>query len=118
MGFLKNYGFTLILLAAVVAGGICGAVWGEKAAIVKPVGEFFLNVVFVLIVPLIFFSISSAACKICRSKTAWKLLGTTLGVFLVLSASVALIAFFLFKIPDLMRLLYCKASLSTRFFLT
>ena len=51
MVFLKNYGFSLLLLAGVIAGGICGAIWGEGTAVVRPIGELFLNVVFVLIVP-------------------------------------------------------------------
>ena len=98
MGFLKNYGFTLAILAGVTAGGVCGALLGEKVAVVRPVGEFFLNAVFVLIVPLILFSISSATCKICRSNTAWRLFGTTLGVFLVMSAADGLLAFILFMV--------------------
>lgn len=98
MGFWKNYGFTLALLAGVIAGGVCGAVWGEKTAIVRPIGDFFLNVVFVLIVPLVVFSISSATCKLCRSGIAWKLLGTSLGTFVVMSAVAGALAFFLFML--------------------
>lgn len=98
MGFLKNYGFSLLLLAGVIAGGICGAVWGEGTAVVRPVGELFLNIVFILIVPLIIFSISSATCKLCRSGIAWRLLGTTLGTFIVMSAVAGLVGFILFMI--------------------
>ena len=96
--FIKNYGFTLALLAGVIAGGVCGLVWGEGTAVVRPVGEFFLDVVFVLIVPLVAFSISSAACKVCRSGIAWKLLGMTLGTFLLLAAVAGAVAFVLFMV--------------------
>jgi Na+/H+-dicarboxylate symporter len=96
--FIKNYGFTLALLAGVVAGAVCGIVWGQGTAVVRPVGELFLDVVFVLIVPLVAFSISSAACKVCRSGIAWKLLGTTLGTFLLLSAVAGAVAFVLFMV--------------------
>ena len=98
MSFWKHYGFTIALLAGVVAGGICGLIWGEGTAVVRPVGELFLNVVFVLIVPLVAFSMSSATCKVCRSGIAWRLLGATLGTFLVLSAVAGAIAFVLFMI--------------------
>jgi len=98
MGFWKNYGFTLALLAGVVAGAVCGLVWGEGTAVVRPVGEWFLDAVFVLIVPLVAFSMASASCKVCRSGIAWKLLGTTLGTFLLLSAVACALAFVLFMI--------------------
>ena len=94
--FIKNYGFTLALLAGVAAGAVCGIVWGRGTAVVRPVGELFLDVVFVLIVPLVAFSMASATCKVCRSGIAWKLLGTTLGTFLLLSAVAGTVAFVLF----------------------
>ena len=98
MGFWKHYGFTLALLAGVVAGAVCGLVWGEGTVVVRPVGEMFLDVVFVLIVPLVAFSMASATCKVCRSGIAWKLLGATLGTFLLLSAVACAVAFVLFMI--------------------
>lgn len=98
MSFWKHYGFTVALLAGIVIGGVCGLVWGEGTAVVRPVGELFLDVVFVLIVPLVAFSMASATCKVCRSGIAWRLLGTTLGTFLVLSAVAGAIAFVLFMV--------------------
>lgn len=96
MGFWKNYGFSLALLAGVIAGGIFGAIWGEGTAVVKPIGDLFLNVVFVLIVPLVLFSMSSATCKLCNSGLAGKLLGSSLVVFLLMSAVAGALAFVLF----------------------
>ncbi len=95
MGFWKNYGFTLALLAGVIAGAVCGMVWGEGTAMVRPVGDVFLDVVFVLIVPLVAFSMSSAAVKVCRSGMAWRLLGTTLGVFVLMSVAAAVLTYVL-----------------------
>ena len=95
MGFWKNYGFTLALLAGLSAGAVCGLVWGEGTAVVRPVGDVFLDVVFVLIVPLVVFSMSSAAVKVCRSGMAWRLLGTTLGVFVLMSVVAAVLTYVL-----------------------
>ncbi|MBO5547034.1 MAG: cation:dicarboxylase symporter family transporter [Bacteroidales bacterium] len=95
MGFWKNYGFTLALLAGLAAGAVCGLVWGEGTAVVRPVGDVFLDVVFVLIVPLVVFSMSSAAVKVCRSGMAWRLLGTTLGVFVLMSVVAAVLTYVL-----------------------
>ena len=40
---IKNYKSTLILLGSVVIGAICGLIFKEKAEIVKPLGDLFLN---------------------------------------------------------------------------
>ena len=58
--FLKNYGATLLLLLGLVVGGVLGAVLGEKASVLRPVGTLFLNLVFVLVVPLVFFSVAQS----------------------------------------------------------
>ena len=47
--FLKNYGSTLALLAGLVAGGIIGICSSAAATAVKPVGDLFLNLIFVII---------------------------------------------------------------------
>ena len=56
--FFKTYKSIIILLAAIVIGAIVGIVFKEKAAILSPLGDIFLNLMFVIIVPLIFLSIS------------------------------------------------------------
>lgn len=40
----------------VIIGVICGLVFKEKAQVVKPLGDLFLNLLLVIIVPLIFFT--------------------------------------------------------------
>lgn len=57
---LNNYRFSIILLIGVVIGAIAGLIMGEQATIVKPIADIFLNLVFCLIVPIVFFSISSS----------------------------------------------------------
>lgn len=58
--FLKRWRFTLILISAVAGGALLGYVAGPKAAVLKPFGDVFLNLLFTAVVPLIFFSLSSA----------------------------------------------------------
>ena len=43
-----------------LVGGVAGAVAGPGASVVKPVGDIFLNLIFVLVVPLVFFSIAQS----------------------------------------------------------
>lgn len=88
--FFKNYRFTVILLSAILIGGAAGLIFGEKTAVVKPFGDLFLNLMFMIIVPLVFFSISSAISNMKGMKRLGKIMGSILVVFLV-TASVAAI---------------------------
>lgn len=89
---LKNYASTLLLLAGVVAGGVCGAVFGPAASVVKPVGDIFLNLLFTIVVPLVFFSIATSICKLRASGKVGKVITATLLVFLVMSIIASFIA--------------------------
>jgi Na+/H+-dicarboxylate symporter len=88
--FFKNYRFTVILLSAIIIGGAAGLIFGEKTAVVKPFGDLFLNLMFMIIVPLVFFSIASAVSNMSGMKRLGKIMGSILVVFL-LTASVAAI---------------------------
>ncbi len=62
-GFLKNYSFSLILLCSIALGAGLGVLFGQKIAFIKPLGDIFLNLLFTAVVPLVFFSISSAIAE-------------------------------------------------------
>ena len=83
--FLKNYKQTLILLAAIIIGAIVGLCCGEKATILSPLGDIFINLMFIIIVPLIFLTISTSISKISQPKRVGKILGTTVLVFIITS---------------------------------
>ena len=57
---LKAYRFPIILLISIIIGSIIGLVFGEKANVIKPLGDIFINLLFMVVVPLVFFSISSS----------------------------------------------------------
>lgn len=90
---LKNYKSTLILLGFVVIGAICGLIFKEKAEIVKPLGDLFLNLLLVIIVPLIFFTITSSISKINQPKRLGKILVSTIVIFLVTSIVAVIVGF-------------------------
>ena len=48
------YKSTIVLLVALIVGAVVGLVFGEKATIFQPLGDIFLNMLLVVIVPLIF----------------------------------------------------------------
>lgn len=83
--FIKNYKSTIILLAAIIVGAIVGVVFQEKAAVLSPLGDVFLNLLLVIIVPLIFLNITTAITKMDSPKRMGKILGIIVVVFLAMS---------------------------------
>jgi Na+/H+-dicarboxylate symporter len=81
MKLLKAYKSSIILLAAVIIGGLVGAIVGPKAAIVEPLGDLFLNLMFTIIVPLVFFSVTSAIGNMVSMKRLGKIMFAILIVF-------------------------------------
>ena len=89
--FLKNYKQTLILLAAIIIGAIAGLVFKEEAAVLSPLGDLFINLMFVIIVPLIFLTISTSISKITQPKRVGKILSTIVLVFVITSLASVLV---------------------------
>lgn len=89
--FLKTYKSTIILLAAIIVGAIIGIVFGEKAAVLSPLGDIFLNLLFVAIIPLIFVSITVSISKMKQPKRLGKIMLTIVGVFVITSLVAVLI---------------------------
>lgn len=83
--FWKNYKATIILLAAIVVGTFCGIYFGEKAAVVQPLGDIFLNMMFIVIVPLIFLTITSSIAKMSSPKRLGKIIITIFATFIFTS---------------------------------
>ena len=83
--FLKHYGATLLLLLGLVAGGVLGAAVPASGPFLRPVGQLFLNLIFVLVVPLVFFSVAQSMISMRGSGIIGKVLGAALGVFLAMS---------------------------------
>ena len=91
--FLTNYKSTIILLAAIIVGAIIGIIFQEKAAILKPLGDIFLNLLLVIIVPLIFLTITTSIAKMKTPKRLGKIMATIIGTFLITSIIAVLIGF-------------------------
>ena len=98
---LKSYKSTLILLGCVIIGAICGLIFKERAAVVKPLGDLFLNLLLVIIIPLIFFTVSSSIAKMYQPKRLSKILISTIIVFLISSIIAVIFAFIATNITDL-----------------
>ncbi len=91
--FLSNYKSTIILLAAIIVGAIIGIIFQEKAAVLKPLGDLFLNLLLVIIVPLIFLTITTSITNMKTPKRLGKIMATIIGVFIVTSIIAVFVGF-------------------------
>ena len=91
--FLSNYKSTIILLVAIIVGSIIGIIFKEKATILSPLGDLFLNLLLVIIIPLIFLNITTAISKMNQPKRLGKIIGSILLVFVLTSVIAVLIGF-------------------------
>ena len=116
--FLSNYKSTIILLVAIIVGAIVGIVFKEKATILSPLGDIFLNLLLVIIVPLIFLNITTAISKMKQPRRLGKIIVSIIGVFLITSIIAVLIGFastYFVKLVDTEDGEQIKASLEETF---
>ena len=91
--FLSNYKSTIILLVAIIVGSIIGIIFKEKATVLSPLGDLFLNLLLVIIIPLIFLNITTAISKMKQPKRLGKIICSILLVFVLTSVVAVLIGF-------------------------
>lgn len=91
--FLSNYKSTIILLVAIIVGAFVGIIFQEKATILSPLGDIFLNLLLVIIVPLIFLTITTSIAKMKQPKRLGKIMVTIIGVFIFTSIISVLFGF-------------------------
>jgi len=90
--FFKNYGFLICMIIGIVAGCIVGAAWPGATAL-EPIGTIFINMMFCVVVPMVFVSISSAIANMKSARRAGKVMGTTVLTFCVTAAIAAVIMY-------------------------
>lgn len=98
MNILRNYRFPLTILIGVVLGAVIGIVFGERAAVLKPFGSVFINMMFTLVVPLVFFSIASAVASMDSAKRLGKIMGAMMGVFIATGIVAAILMLIILRI--------------------
>ena len=95
--FFKNNWFTLMMVLGMVAGAITGWLW-PGATVLEPLGTIFINMMFCVVVPLVFFSISSAIANMVSARKAGKVMGTTVVTFLCTAAIASIIMYVIVRI--------------------
>ena len=81
--FWEQYKMPILLLGGIAIGAIIGIVAPGFGTKLKPLGDIFLNLMFTIVVPLVFASIASAVGAMVNMKRLGKILGSTVLTFLV-----------------------------------
>ena len=110
---LKNYGFIITMLAGVIGGCIVGAffpvvkqgdvVLDPGATVLEPLGTVFINLMFCIVVPMVFCSICSAIANMDSMKKAGKIMGVTVATFCVTAGIAAIIMYIIARIFPLVQ---------------
>ena len=107
--FLKNYASILLMLTGIVGGCIVGAIFpvvkdaagntiAAGATVLKPLGTLFINMMFCIVVPMVFASIAGAVANMGNRKKAGKIMGITIGTFVVTGAIAAVIMYIVLNV--------------------
>ena len=83
--FITNYKKSLILLLSIIIGTLIGLIFKEKTSILNPFGDLFLNLLLVIIIPLIFLTLTTSIGKMNSPKRIGKILLTTFFIFIITS---------------------------------
>ena len=92
--FLKHYGLLTTMLLAILSGCLVGAFW-PNATVFKPLGTVFINLMFCLVVPMVFASIAGSVANMGSPKRAGKIMAVTIVSFLLTATVAGLIMFVL-----------------------
>ena len=111
---LKNYGFIIMMLTGIIAGCIVGAIWpavkdaegtivDAGATVLEPLGTVFINLMFCIVVPMVFCSISSAIANMDSMKKAGKIMAVTIITFVCTAGIAAIIMYIVCRIFPLVQ---------------
>lgn len=104
----RNYAFLAVMLGSMILGSIVGAFFpqvkeGDEvvkagATVLKPLGTLFINMMFCIVVPMVFASIAGSIATMRSRRRAGKIMGTTILTFIITGAIAAAIMIVLMKI--------------------
>ena len=94
----KNYRFLAILLSCMVAGALVGWFAPDFGHSIAFLGTVFINMMFCIVVPMVFASIAGSVANMESKERAGKIMGWTVGTFVVTGAIAAVIMFVLMKV--------------------
>lgn len=102
-GWLKNYGLLMVMVLAIIGGCIVGFIFprtdnSQGASVLAPLGKVFINLMFCIVVPMVFASIAGAVANMGSRKRAGKIMGVTVATFVITGALAATIMYVIMQI--------------------
>ena len=82
---IKNYKDSIILVIFILLGTFIGLIFKDKATILSPFGDLFINMLLITIVPLIFLTITTSIYKVNKPKRVGYTLISTIIIFVFTS---------------------------------
>ncbi len=95
--FWQNYRSIIFMLIGIIGGCVTGALW-KDATMLKPLGTVFINMMFCVVVPMVFASIAGAVANMGSRKKAGKIMGTTIATFVITGAIAAVIMYLILQV--------------------
>lgn len=96
----KTYRFPFILMICIGGGCVTGLIWGEGAAAIKFLGDIYINLMFCVVVPMVFVSVSSAIANMASRKRLGRILGVTLATFVITGVICAVLMIIICRVFD------------------
>ena len=105
----RNYAFLAVMLGSMILGSVVGWIFPQVkdaegtviqagATVLKPLGTLFINMMFCIVVPMVFASIAGSIATMKSRKRAGKIMGTTILTFVITGAIAAAIMIVLMKL--------------------
>ncbi len=85
---------TVRILIALVLGLLVGLIYKEKAAVLQPIGDIFLSLIKMLVIPLVMCSIINSTSNMRDMKVLGRVGGKTLGLYVLTTAAATAIGIF------------------------
>ncbi|KIA82367.1 sodium:proton antiporter [Kaistella solincola] len=80
---LKNYSGIIFLLGGIIIGSLIGIFAPDTVGYLKPLGDIFLNLLFVSVVPLVFFAVSNSIAQVEKEGKFGKIILSMIFTFLL-----------------------------------
>ena len=96
---LKNYSGIILLLGGIILGSFIGIFLPTAVDYLKPVGDIFLNLLFVSVVPLVYFAVANSIASVEQNGKFGKIIFSmifTFLLFIVIAALFTIAAVYLF----------------------
>jgi len=90
----KNYSGIILLLLGITVGSIIGIVSPDIVEYIKPLGDIFLNLLFVSVVPLVFFAVANSIASLEQQSKFGRIIFTMILTFLFFILTAAIFTIF------------------------